>query len=253
MPQPSAPSPAPRRRILASYSRDAEQASAWLREALDVLARSAADALELAGVDVVFVDAGRTTAAPADLAGSVDGVLILGGGDLDPAAYGQPVLAGKLYGVDPRADAFELALANAALDAGTPFLGICRGMQVLNVARGGTLEQDLGPDTVHNVESENSTMTGHSVRLLPDTLLGSIYAAEHLDIRSGHHQAVAAVGRGLRISADAADGTSEAIEGSEPGAGWVLGVQWHPEDPEADPGQLAALMTAFARAVSRVA
>ena len=240
-----------RRRILASYSQDAEQASAWLRETLHTFARTAADALEHAGAEVVFVDAGRSTDDPAELVGGFDGVLVLGGGDLDPAAFGQPALVGKLYGVDPRADAFELALTNAAIGAGVPFLGICRGMQVLNVARGGALQQDLGPGTIHNIESSMSTMTGHGVRVLPGTLLASVYPDDRLDIRSGHHQAVAELGAGLRISADAADGTTEAIEGSADAAGWVLGVQWHPEDPDADAAQLATLMAAFADACAR--
>jgi putative glutamine amidotransferase len=239
--------PPARPRILASSSRDAEQASAWLRETLHTFARTAADALELAGADVVFVDAGRSAEDPAALVAGVDGVLVLGGGDLDPTAFGQPPLVGKLYGVDPRADAFELALTSAAVDAGVPFLGLCRGMQVLNVARGGALHQDLGPGTMHNVESENSTMTGHAVRVLPGTLLAGVYDGNRLDIRSGHHQAVAELGAGLRVSADAADGTTEAIEGAGT-AGWVLGVQWHPEDPDADAGQLAILMAAFAAA-----
>ncbi|TFB54773.1 gamma-glutamyl-gamma-aminobutyrate hydrolase family protein [Cryobacterium tagatosivorans] len=240
--------PPGRRRILASYSQDAEQASAWLRETLHTFARSAADALEQAGAEVVFVDAGRSADDPVALVASFDGVLVLGGGDLDPAAFGQPPLAGKLYGVDPRADAFELALANAAIDGGVPFLGLCRGMQVLNVARGGDLVQDLGPGTIHNVESSTSTMTGHDVRVLPGTLLAAVYDRERLDIRSGHHQAVGGLGAGLRISADAADGTTEAIEGYADAGGWTLGVQWHPEDPDADPAQLATLMAAFAAA-----
>ena len=237
-----------RPRILASYSQDAEQASAWLRETLHTFARTAAVALERAGAEVVFVDAGRSVDDPAALVAGADGVLVLGGGDLDPAAFGQPALVGKLYGVDARADAFEFALTNAAIDAGVPFLGICRGMQVLNVARGGALQQDLGPGTMHNVESDNSTMTAHPVRVLPGTLLAGMYDGDRLDIRSGHHQAVATLGAGLRVAADAADGTTEAIQGLDDASGWVLGVQWHPEDPDADAEQLATLMAAFAGA-----
>lgn len=244
----ASPTPPARPRIVASYSQDAEQASAWLRATLHTFARTAAEALERAGAEVVFVDAGRSADDPASLVAGADGLLVLGGGDLDPAAFGQPALAGKLYGVDARADAFELALTNAAIDARVPFLGICRGMQVLNVARGGDLHQDLGPGTIHNVESDNSTMTAHEVRVLPGTLLASAYDTNRLDIRSGHHQAVSALGAGLRVSADAADGTTEAIEGAAGSPGWVLGVQWHPEDPDADADQLATLMAAFAGA-----
>lgn len=257
MPQIPTVSPAgdtPRRpRILTSYSQDAEQASEWLRETLHTFARTAADALERAGAEVVFVDAGRSVDDPASLVAGADAVLVLGGGDLDPATFNQPALVGKLYGVDARADAFELALTNAAIDTGAPFLGICRGMQVLNVARGGALVQDLGPDTMHNVESENSTMTAHPVRVRAGTLLSTVFDRDCLDIRSGHHQAVTTLGAGLRVSADAADGTPEAIEASDGEPGWVLGVQWHPEDPDADAAQLTTLMTAFATACGAAA
>jgi putative glutamine amidotransferase len=226
----------------------AERSPEWLQEDLKVLADSAGAALAGTGVEVVFVDAARTTDDPTVLAAEFDGVLVLGGADVDPALYGQQPDAGKLYGVDPQADAFELALTNAAIEAGKPFLGICRGMQVLNVARGGTLIQHLGDDTIHSDSDVNAPMPEHVVRLRRGTLVGDLYDTAELDIRSGHHQAVAEVGEGLRVSADAADGTVEAVEAAD---GWVLGVQWHPEDPEADPAQLATLMSAFAAECAR--
>ena len=221
----------------------AERSPEWLQEDLKVLADSARDALAGTGVEVVFVDAARTTDDPAELAAEFDGVLVLGGADVDPAFYGQEPESGNLYGVDPRADAFELALTNAVIDAGKPFLGICRGMQLLNVARGGTLIQHLGDDTIHSDADVTAPMPEHTVRLRRGTLVGDMYDTAELGIRSGHHQAVAEVGEGLRVSADAADGTIEAVESPD---GWVLGVQWHPEDPDADPAQLVTLMTAFA-------
>lgn len=232
------------RRILASYSMDADGASEWLRGYLHTLAQSAAAALTAEGAEVVFVDAAHTDEDPAEMLKGVDGVLVLGGADLDPALYGQEPGDVGLYGVDPKADAFELALTRAALESDVPFLGICRGMQVLNVATGGTLVQDLGPGTMHSVESDNSTMTDHGVRVTPATLLDGIYTTDALTIRSGHHQAVDVVGEGLRVSATAGDGTIEAVEAV---SGWTLGVQWHPEDPDADPTQLTTLMAAFAR------
>lgn len=239
---------APRARILASYSVNAERSPEWLQRELNRLADSAAAALVGAGVEVVFVDAARTTEDPSELVAGVDGVLVLGGADVDPAFYGQEPESGKLYGVDPRADAFELGLTNAALDAGIPFLGICRGMQVLNVARGGTLIQHLGDDTMHSISDVNAAMIEHSVNLRPETLVGELYEVDTLGIRSGHHQAVGEVGEGLRVSADASDGTVEAIESPD---GWVLGVQWHPEDPDADAQQLVTLMSAFAEECAR--
>ncbi|WP_165439965.1 gamma-glutamyl-gamma-aminobutyrate hydrolase family protein [Micromonospora kangleipakensis] len=229
---------------------DAEQSSDWLRQFLHTLAKNAAAAAEAAGAEVLLVDAARPVDDPAELVGDADGVLILGGADLDPATYGRQCQVKNLYGIDATADAFELGLARAALDARLPLLGICRGMQALNVAAGGSLIQDLGPGTIHNIESDNSTMTTHAIEIIPGTLLAGIYGRAQLDIRSGHHQAVDAVGAGLRASAAASDGVIEAIEGTE---GWVLGVQWHPEDPDADPEQLATLMTAFTTAVASTA
>ena len=214
------------------------------------LAETAEAALLGTDAEVVFVDAGRTTEDPTELVGAFDGVLVLGGADVDPAFYGQEPEGGALYGVDPRADAFELALTNATIDAGKPFLGICRGMQVLNVARGGTLIQHLGDDTMHSVSDVNATMIGHAVSLRPGTLVGDLYGTPTLDIRSGHHQAVAELGAGLLVSADAVDGTIEAVETAN---GWVLGVQWHPEDPDADAAQLVTLMAEFAAQCVRVA
>jgi putative glutamine amidotransferase len=234
---------AQRTRILASYSMDADRSPEWLRKELRRLADTAADALAATGVDVLFVDAGRSDDDPAQLVGGVDGVLVLGGADIDPALYGDEPLTDKLYGVDRRADEFELGLINASIGAGKPFLGICRGMQLLNVAHGGTLIQHLGDDTMHSDDDVNATMIEHEVTLRPNTLVGELYESPTLGIRSGHHQAVAEVGEGLTVSADAPDGTIEAIEGA---GGWVLGVQWHPEDPNAEPEQLTTLMSAFA-------
>lgn len=235
-------------RILASYSVNAERSPEWLRVELNRLAQTAAAALAETGVEVVFVDAGRTTDDPAELAADFDGVLVLGGADVDPTLYGQEPQADKLYGVDPRADAFELGLIDAAIGLGKPFLGICRGMQLLNVARGGTLIQHLGDDTMHSIDDVNAAMIEHGVSLRPGTLVGGMYETATLDIHSGHHQAVDEVGAGLTVTADASDGTVEAIEALD---GWVLGVQWHPEDPTAEPQQLATLMSAFAAQCAR--
>ncbi len=165
----------------------------------------------------------------------LDGLVIAGGPDVDPARYGAER--------DPRSgppaparDAWELALIEAALAAGTPLLGVCRGMQLLNVALGGTLVQHLEGHT-----EAVGVFGGHPVKPVP----GSLYAGivpEETTVPTYHHQAVDRLGTGLVPSAYAADGTVEAVE-LPADRGWVLGVQWHPEMGE-DPRVMRALVTA---------
>lgn len=150
----------------------------------------------------------------------LDGVVIAGGPDVEPARYGAEP--------EPRTgpphrtrDGWELALIDAALASGTPLLGICRGMQLLNVALGGTLVQHLEGHAVCQ-----GVFGSHPVKPVPGTLYGSIVPDEDA-VPTYHHQAVDRLGRNLIASAHAADGTVEAIE--LPGPDWVLGVQWHPE------------------------
>ncbi|WP_031162035.1 gamma-glutamyl-gamma-aminobutyrate hydrolase family protein [Streptomyces durhamensis] len=176
--------------------------------------------------------------APGQAAATVarlDGLVIAGGPDVDPARYGAER--------DPRSgppaparDAWELALIEAALAAGTPLLGVCRGMQLLNVALGGTLVQHLEGHT-----EAVGVFGGHPVKPVP----GSLYAGivpEETTVPTYHHQAVDRLGTGLVPSAYAADGTVEAVE-LPADRGWVLGVQWHPEMGE-DPRVMRALVTA---------
>ncbi|MEU9519205.1 MULTISPECIES: gamma-glutamyl-gamma-aminobutyrate hydrolase family protein [unclassified Streptomyces] len=151
----------------------------------------------------------------------VDGLVIAGGPDVEPVRYGA--------GTDPRTgppararDTWELALIEAALAARVPLLGICRGMQLLNVALGGTLVQHIeGHAEVVGV------FGGHLVQPVPGTLYAGA-VPEEMFVPTYHHQAVDRLGTGLVASAHAADGTVEALE-LPSGPGWVLGVQWHPE------------------------
>jgi putative glutamine amidotransferase len=149
-------------------------------------------------------------------------ICLSGGPDIDPAAYGAEPEQ-ELGPTEPDLDAFELAVARTADAAGLPILGICRGCQALNVARGGTLHQHV-PD--HRQSAPGWTVT-HDVAVEPGSLLARAVGAEALRVNSFHHQAVERLGEGLRAVAWAPDGTVEGIEGDD--GRFVLGVQWHAE------------------------
>lgn len=173
----------------------------------------------------------------ADLVGQLDGLLLHGGADVCPRTYGQEPLRPEWEGDEVR-DRYEIALVEAFLAAGKPVLGICRGVQLLNVAMGGTLWQDLpsqlGGEVVHR-DHEPYDRNRHDVELQPGTALGALYGvpatgdARRVTISSVHHQAVRDVGHDLVVEAVSADdGLVEALRLDRPGA-WALGVQWHPE------------------------
>ena len=153
----------------------------------------------------------------------LDAVCLSGGPDLDPEAYGAADRHPELGPTEPGLDAFELALARAADDRGLPLLGICRGAQALNVARGGTLVQHL----LGHRQTEPATATTHTVHVEPGSRLAGLVGADVLRVNSFHHQAVELLGDGLEAVARAADGTVEAVEA--PGVRFVVGVQWHVE------------------------
>jgi putative glutamine amidotransferase len=157
------------------------------------------------------------------------GICLSGGPDLDPAAY-EAKPDPHLGPVEPDLDAFEFAVARRADELGIPVLGICRGCQALNVARGGSLHQHL-PDVTDGSVKHRQTQSGreptHTVRVEPASQLAEIVEPDELDVNSFHHQAVDRVGRGLRAVAWSSDGVVEAIE--DPDAQLYLGVQWHAE------------------------
>src|SRR5690349_1081864 len=163
----------------------------------------------------------------------LDGVCLSGGPDLDPEAYGAVDRHVELGPTEPDLDAFELALARAADERGTPLLGICRGAQALNVARGGTLHQHLPGHR----QTEPATATTHTVHVAGGSRLATLVGVRPLRVNSFHHQAVAVLGAGLRAVAHAADGTIEALEA--PGARFVVAVQWHAEGLVGEPRQRA--------------
>jgi len=169
---------------------------------------------------------------PVEVLDRVDGLLLIGGADLDPAIYGAPRDAATEATYRER-DEFEVALLHGALERRLPVLGICRGMQLINVAFGGTLEQDLvAPDGSHPHRRVVGSFDGtdHFVRLEPGTL-AAIATSEELTLaRCHHHQAVGRLGDGLLVTGRADDGVIEAIEAAN--GDWLLGVQWHPETDE---------------------
>jgi len=162
----------------------------------------------------------------------LDALIITGGaGDLDPALYGEEPHP-ETGPVQEERDAYELALVRGALVRELPILGICRGMQVLNVAYGGTIEQHL-PDALGHEEHRHTpgTFADHVVRLDPGSLAAHAAGAERTPVKSHHHQGIKEVGSGLKVTGWAAeDDAVEALE--DPSCPFVLGVLWHPEEDE---------------------
>jgi putative glutamine amidotransferase len=206
------------------------------------------DALRRAGARTAIVSPGEPGSAE-DVLEPFDGLLLVGGGDVDPRRYGQEP-SEHVYGVEPDRDGFEIALLRGAEETGIPTLCICRGMQVMNVAYGGTLVQDLPgtPGLLEHGVPVADTQSLHDVRTDPQGLLRATTGVERLTCSSHHHQGVDRIGEGLRATGWSEDGLVEAIELASDDhrddgpyeAGWMLGVQWHPEDTaERDPAQQA--------------
>jgi putative glutamine amidotransferase len=174
----------------------------------------------------------------------LDGICLSGGPDLDPDAYGASERHAELGPTEPGLDAFELALAREADARGLPILGICRGAQALNVARGGTLHQHLPGHR----QTEPATATTHTVHIEAGSRLADVAGAGRLRVNSFHHQAVDVLGRDLRVVARSADGIVEAVEA--PGPRFVLAVQWHAEGLTAQPRHRALFTELVAAAAA---
>jgi putative glutamine amidotransferase len=210
--------------------------SVWDQQAV-LLPRSYIDAVHRAGgIALLLPPDPAAVEDPDSVLDLVDGLVLAGGADMDPATYGaepHPETGGTV----PERDAFELALAARAMERDVPFLGICRGMQVMNVARGGTLAQHLPDDYGHGDHRRSLGSfdnADHDVRLAAGSLAERVAREEVHPTKSHHHQGVERIGEGLEVTGWATlDDLPEAIE--VPGNRFALGVQWHPEADAASP------------------
>jgi putative glutamine amidotransferase len=194
-----------------------------------------ARSLEGAGLIPLIVPPLNDPTRAGEILDSAGGLLLTGGEDVNPELYGAAPHP-KLGEIQPVRDATELALLKAARDRGVPVLAICRGIQLLNVAYGGTLYQDLPsehPSSVNHDSEKSRDSRTHDVTITPGTRLAAATGATTMAVNSYHHQAVRQLGDGLRVTAVAPDGVIEGVEVDDP-AWWVLSVQWHPEDLTTD-------------------
>jgi putative glutamine amidotransferase len=206
-------------------------------------------ALEAAGAIPVLIPLYADVTLLDDLRGRLDGLLLTGGGDVDPRHYAESSHP-KTETPDAARDQIELAITRNTLRQDIPILGICRGMQLFNVARGGTLIQDIPtqvPGAVnHDPSGDRSAFAMHSIAIEPGSRLAQIIGATSHTVNSYHHQAVAQPGDGVRVVARAVDGVAEAIELDD--HAFAMAVQFHPERLFEQDARLANLFEAFVAA-----
>lgn len=214
------------------------------------------EAVRRAGGDPRVLD--RAADRPADVVRSVGGVLLAGGGDVRPSIYGEQAHS-TFDAAEAGRDEYEIELVRRALDADVPVFAICRGIQLLNVARGGTLIQDIASQVTGALEHKlavpphQSFELAHEVWIEKDSLLAKLMreplaGADNCNVNSRHHQAVKTLGEGLIAAATAPDGVIEAIE--DPSRGFCVGVQWHPENFYRT-GEFRPLFEGFVQACKR--
>lgn len=194
------------------------------------------EAVAASGAEPVVLEADH---GPQGLLKDLDGLVLSGGGDVDPALFGEAPHPAYSPAEEGR-DAAEIALVHAALVSKTPVLAICRGIQVLNVAGGGTLIQDIPTEVRHSLAhriDKPKDFPAHEVAVSPGSKLASLLGADAsrpiVEVNSRHHQAVKAVAPGFHVTAKAIDGVIEALESDDRSA-FCVGVQWHPENFGAD-------------------
>jgi putative glutamine amidotransferase len=206
----------------------------WTDEPAALVPMSYSDAIQRAGAIAVILPPDHVAEeSPGELLDRIDALVIAGGADVDAGMYGGAAHP-ESRGTNPGRDRFEVALAREALNRDVALLGICRGMQVINVATGGTIEQHLPERLGHERHRPvPGQWAEHEVRLEPDSLAAQAAGAQRLSVKSHHHQGVDRLGDGFQTTGWAVDDeTVEAIE--HPGRDFALGVLWHPEEDSTD-------------------
>ncbi len=193
--------------------------------------RAYVDAVKNAGGIPLAIPVGIDQTQIKTLLSRLDGLILTGGGDIDPGAFKSPSHP-KVYGISPERDALEFYLLEAAVASNKPFLAICRGIQVMNVAFGGDLYTDIQDQVEKSLKHDwfpkfPRDKLAHTVRLIPGSKLHRIFNTDEIRVNSLHHQGIKTVGEGLKATAFAPDGLVEGLEVD--GAGFAVGVQWHPE------------------------
>ena len=217
------------RPVVGLTSRTMQLAGTGKTRATETVTRSYVEAVERAGALAVLLPNAEPARAPAYL-DLIDGLLLTGGDDPHPRHFGEEPHP-LIEAVDDRRDWFELAMVRAAHERGLPVLGLCRGVQMMNIALGGDIYQDIGSQTettVRHVQTRLDDGPWHEVEIDPGSRLAALLGGGRRPVNSFHHQSCRRLADGLRVSATAVgDGLIEAVE--DPERDFFLGVQWHPE------------------------